>query len=44
MAALEFFDTFTFCGRCGKDKNKIFKEGETIEILKVVGLIDSINQ
>ena len=44
MAALEFFDTFTFCARCGKNKNKLFKEGETIEILKVVGLIDNINQ
>ena len=44
MAVLEFFDTFTFCARCGKNKNKLFKEGEIIEILKVVGLIDNINQ
>lgn len=41
---MNFLILLLFVEGCGKDKNKIFKEGETIEILKVVGLIDNINQ
>ena len=30
------------CGKCGSEGEKIFKEEESIEILKLLGLIKSI--
>ena len=30
------------CGKCKKEDEKIFKEEESIEILKILGLIENI--
>ena len=30
------------CSKCKNDVKKIFKEGESIEILKILGLIENI--
>ena len=32
------------CDKCGSNNDKVFKEEESIEILKVLGLIDNINE
>ena len=33
---------FTICSKCKNQDEKLFKEEESIEILKVLGLIESI--
>ena len=33
---------FIFCTECGNENEKIFKEEESIEILKILGLIKNI--
>ena len=36
---------FSFiCDKCSSNDYKLFKEEESIEILKVLGLIDNINE
>ena len=32
------------CDKCGSNDEKIFKEEESIEILKILGLINNMNE
>ena len=38
------FVIYIICDKCGSNDDKVFKEEESIEILKVLGLIDNINE
>ena len=35
---------FSTCNKCGRKNEKIFKEEESIEILKILGLIANIEE
>ena len=35
---------FSTCNKCGRKNEKIFKEEESIEILKILGLINNIEE
>ena len=34
----------SFCNKCGKNSDKIFKEEEPIETLKIFGFIGNVNE
>ena len=38
----KYFCFFIFCAECGNENEKVFKEEESIEILKILGLIKNI--
>ena len=35
---------YVICSKCGNDNDRIFKEGESIEILIILRLIDNVNK
>ena len=39
LKKLEYHMISIVCSKCGHEYEKIFKEGESVEILKVLGLI-----
>ena len=40
----ELLSLSTICDKCGSNDQKIFKEEESIEILKILGLINNMSE